>query len=307
MIHAYLPWLRFRTSRALRRARACATSRYRRTRGLPGNLLIIVAPPRSGSTWLFDLLKSVPGARVHRTFDIFAALRLVGRRYPVDCTVQEPPCERVETEPGLFEGLPLYVDEEQATGPSPTNWYVEKCHPHFYSYNARAFSKSLRRFRPDWSIRTIYHVRKPRSVFASFFSYQLRNPNWNRGITPLLAGRHLLANYRSLKELSERVPGTVMDYDELRSQPVRALHRLLAAIGTYEDMAMPAPSYLASLVRRSTWEARSATGTLFVGDHEGTNSSFVDGIAAAMERTQDELKECEAVYSELMGPCVSWS
>ena len=69
--------------------RKLAVGYWRHLGRVPQRLILIIATPRSGSTWLFDAVRSHPGVHVQTDPTVMALLGTqIGRRYPLDLSLE---------------------------------------------------------------------------------------------------------------------------------------------------------------------------------------------------------------------------
>ena len=71
-------------------------------RKTPENIIILCTIPRSGSTWLSDLLCCHPSINYFQRYSIYEELKISGRRYPVDLTGIDGANRLIETSPYIL-------------------------------------------------------------------------------------------------------------------------------------------------------------------------------------------------------------
>ena len=97
------------------------------------NNIIICCNPRSGSTWLFDALRSHPKITFPKLATFHARFQIQGNRYPGDL-VQGKSGVSIEIRPGRRKRIKKIKTRLSSKHDLLNLYFIEKIHPHFYHY-----------------------------------------------------------------------------------------------------------------------------------------------------------------------------
>lgn len=206
-------------------------------RQTPARILIVLANPRSGSTWMFDALRCHPAIYVNDSSVIYERLGIVGRRrYPRDIPRGEGATCAIEVLPGQWKRIPHFSCEagRRVLSREVMNqeYAIEKIHPHFFDHDVETFLRNVGRLEKEGTVRFIYQVRDPRSSMVSFLDYRERCPSWNRDIGQEKLSQHMERIYRTILRTARKRAGLVVDYSEL-------VHSFQATIARTFDYLWP--------------------------------------------------------------------
>ena len=270
-----------------RRVRA-AVAGHLADRGLPlRRILLVLAIHRSGSTWLFDLLRTHPAVRLDPTTRVWDALGLKGWRYPGAFHHAAGAVLPLEFKPGQWTEIPSFP---RACIPGAENpgeadrWALEKAHPEFTDFDAERLAARILDLRGKGvEVEIVYGVRKPLDAMWSMAEYKTRNPTWYAPLSMEEVPRFFARSLDSLARVRILVGGSVVNY---RSPPdgaaMKALCRRLApSWGEAESAAWL--SHAASATCRSKRHQREASGFLGTRDRSrhpaGPGGAWAAGAA----------------------------
>lgn len=263
----------------------------RKKLALPERLLILLTNPRSGSTWLFDALRTHPAIDIEPEAVVFTYLGMNGRRYPRDLSGDGASTQTVEVRPGEWETLPTFTLPHTDFDPSLPRYALEKCHPHFFKHDVDSFVQKLKRL-PN--VRMIYQVRDPDESLLSFMRYKERNPSWNPHIGQDELPAHMRRIYESLLKCAQQYPGLVVDYTTLENDFEGSMRRIFDTLwqGGYDDALLTA---IQDATRR---EKRSHT--TFLGGSK-TDAVRDKGTYTEMfQRYAQDIEACHTAYRSLL-------
>ena len=203
---------------------------------------------RSGSTRLFDMLRTHPGVRVPATMDVWRTLGLEGRRYPNAFSDTVDARVAIEVQPGRGALIP---DLERAAVGEWTSdqWAVEKAHPQFFDFDVESFvTRAVAMQSSGIELMMTYQVRRPLDAMWSMVEFKRRQPTWYSWLETTEAPAWICRSLRVIAEVQERIPGHVVDFDDIPAGA--SLHRLGDAL---------APSWSAE--ETSAWLEHAARAT----------------------------------------------
>lgn len=269
-------------------------------RDLPARTAILLTNPRSGSTWLLDVLRAHPRIRMIPRATVFRALRMDGRRYPLDLSGGPDADRRIEVRPGQWEAIPSFDAGIAVPGLAALPLCgVEKCHPHFFDHRVERFAGDLELLGRATRVRMVYQVRDPRSSIVSFLRYQQRNPAWNAERAPVEVVAHMRRIFQSLREVAVRLPGVIVDYRDLKKDLPGVVAQLLGFLWEEEDLGGQAGhrELLDSIAEITRREVRETGRGSFLGGAE----SRVDAEAEALFRhCAPDLEAADEAYQRLL-------
>jgi len=204
------------------------------SQSLPSPILILLTIQRSGSTWLFDLLRAHPAIEIYPKSVIWDAIGFKGRRYPRDLSGGNNARLNVEVQTGNWEKIPdftvINTDKNNLYFPFNNTCFIEKAHPHFFNYNSQYFIEKITSLSKKSKIKLIYHVRSPQEVIRSFISYQQRNPNWYPHLDNQKLLKHLELEYHTILNTARELDGLVTSYSDLQENSNYTFNKILNKI-----------------------------------------------------------------------------
>lgn len=265
---------------------------------LPDRTAILLTNPRSGSTWLLDLLRAHPRIDMEERATIFRALRMEGRRYPLDLSGAEEG-QRIEVRPGRWDRIPLFETREIAPGvEGRLRAAVEKCHPHFFDHRIDRFLQDVDLLGRATQVRMVYQVRDPRISIVSFLRYQERNPSWNAERGPSEVVAHMRRIFETILAIAERLPGAVVDYGDLKRVTVPVIRDLLGAIWERDpDDLLEGYDLLEAMTAATRREERKAGKGTFLGARE---SRVGEEAEALFQRHASDLAAADEAFRRLL-------
>lgn len=268
----------------------------------PKDLLLLIAPQRTGSTWLLDLLRAHPGIDFWPTADIYTTLGIEGNRYPGHLANGASASLPVE----MQHGTGAMVPDFNYRGIPPTNEHmsVEKAHPAAFGFDASGFLSRVQDWRTSRASRVemIYVVRHPADAIRSFLSYQKRADRWHTDIAPSEVPSYYLRSFETTADMIAREPGPVIIYEDLGENPVDIMRALYGHL-----FGSVSPNELDRI-------ARYAVGATAKNQREETQSGpFIAPKAVASrvalefgpdlagsDRNRDTIEKCVAVYESIL-------
>ena len=238
------------------------SSAYRHSdRRFPDRLVLLLAVERSGSTALFDLLRSHPDVYVEPLSFLWEELGLEGRRYPTSLSNQGRYTMGFETTPGTGALIPI-LESDDSIRASGLRIAVEKAHPHFYGHETERLLAGIGRLEQRGvDVRLVLQTRRPLEVMWSMAEYKNRDPDWYPKLDLADIPRHILTSMESLEHLAQSVSGVpAIDNSDLETVSPRLLSML-------KDLTPLDVEDLGSSIRRTlTNMSAMQSGTVFVGE-----------------------------------------
>jgi hypothetical protein len=277
---------------------------------LPPYVLILITIPRSGSTWLFDSLRSHPAIYILPSGVIYTRLGLRGRRYPLDLSNGPLASVKIEVRPDSknknkkWSKVPQfsikngnkYVPEEALKN----SYAIEKCHPHFFDYDVSKFIGAINTLEKKVNFQIIYQVRDPEASLVSFFRYQRRNPSWypNRSAEEVLI--HLRRSYDAILEMASNRHGLIVDYGDIIKDFRGTILNILAQLWPGEiDTADGDQIDLVKLMKAATDREKRKVGNKFLG-----KQGLVSGSSGEFDQffldNQQAIGRCYQSYRSLI-------
>lgn len=289
-----------------RSQRIAAFARRDSTGVLPRRCLMIIAVPRSGSTWLMDALRTHPAVYFEPSAIVFQRLELRGNRYPKG--LSDGPDGTIDLEVGLGRGamVPEFSSPEtRALLPRPDvsqPYAIEKIHPEFFDYDVDAFLARVDRLAQEdqMALDFVYLVRDPQAAFTSFLSYQKRDPTWYPTLTETALAHFMDNTYASLHEMATHREGLVVDYAELMND------MRTSVVGVYKRLWPGSDgrvlSAIATAAADSTARGRrvGAHKSPFLGEEPGPIRGGKQDYSPFFERYQREIAHCYESYDALI-------
>ena len=230
-------------------------------------ILLLFTIHRSGSTWLFDMLRTHPAVRIEPTARVWTELGIDGWRYPGAFHDIDGAMIPLEVTPGLGAAIPafpraLIPDIRQVD--DADRWALEKAHPQFVDFNANQLAARIRDLRERGvDVEVVYGVRNPLHSMWSMAEFKIRDPNWYRNLQVEEVPQFIAKSLETLAEVHALVGGTVVEYENLPNGAVmnRLCQRFDASWG---DAAVKAwLAHAVSVTERSKRQQR--TDSAFLG------------------------------------------
>jgi len=269
---------------------------------VPKHNLVILCNPRSGSTWLFDALRSHPGVYLAEKAGFHNALQLLGARYPFDLARTAETSTIIEIRPGRSHRIPKLAIPKWTVHETLTTYALEKLHPEFYRFQTKDFLQKIKTLQAKGHIfKFIILLRHPISALKSFRSYQQRNPGWYAHLSPELLVDYTLETFRSLLLFFQNAGGLVLDYRENISQPEAVLTRTLQFL--WPDTTYASGTVLQEDVQAAlalTERKKRQGNTPFLGKKLGPIDVRPDELDFYEARFEPALAEAIALYQKLI-------
>ncbi len=197
-------------------------------RGLPiRRILLLFTIHRSGSTWLFDMLRTHPAVRVEPTTRVWTALSMNGGRYPGAFHHADGASVPLEITPGWAAAIPAFPPAAIPKGgfEEAERWALEKAHPEFVGFEASRLAARVRDLRGNGvAVEIVYGVRCPLDVMWSMAEYKSRDPKWYKKLPVGEIPRFIARSFEVLAEARALLGGSIIEYENLPDDA--ALNRL---------------------------------------------------------------------------------
>ena len=251
-------------------------------------ILLLFTIHRSGSTWLFDLLRTHPAVRTEPTARVWTELGIEGWRYPRAFHHVDGARVPMEITPDLGAAIP---DFPQAVVPDVRHvdesdrWTVEKAHPQFVGFNAARLGGRIRNLRERGvEVEVVYGVRGPLDAMWSMAEFKTRDPAWYTFLPVEDVPRFIAHSLDVLAALHALVGGTVVEYETLPDGS--AMNTLCQRLDTsWNDAAVKAwLAHAAAVTERS--KRRQRPDSAFLGDRnrlrnpDGPDRAWIPHAAA---------------------------
>ena len=289
-----------------RNSRALATERNRRSlvdvhladRGLAlRRILLLFTIHRSGSTWLFDLLRTHPAVRLEPTARVWTELGITGVRYPGAFHHAEGASVPLEIAPGFGAAIPGFRRADLPGLDDADRWALEKAHPEYAGFSAAGLAARIRNLRESGvAVEVVYGVRNPIDSMWSMAEYKARNPNWYSALPVEEIPQHILKSIETLAELRELSGGSVIEYENLPDGV--AMHRLGRMLDpSWGDAEAGAwLSHAASVTERA--KRRQGPNAGFLGERDRVRSP--DGPNQAWVAHAADVEAAKAAHRRLV-------
>ena len=235
-------------------------------RGLPiRRILLLFTIHRSGSTWLFDMLRTHPAVHVEPTARVWTALSMDGSRYPGAFHHTDGASVPLEIRPGWAAAIPAFPPAAIPEGgiEEAERWALEKAHPEFVGFEASQLAARVRDLRGNGiAVEIVYGVRCPLDVIWSMAEYKSRDPKWYKELPVGEIPRFIARSFEVLVEARTLLGGSIIEYENLPDGAAlnRLALRLAPAWGEAEATAWRA--HAASATKRSKRRERRGSGFL---------------------------------------------
>lgn len=244
------------------------------------NFLVLLTTQRSGSTWLFDLLRTMEGVSVHPSAKFWELLCLKGRRYPRDLSsecLDSIHTEKIEVLPGQFE----YITPRSTSTCDEVSdqYFIEKMHPHFINFKFRKFAKIVNKNRLK-EVKFLVHLRNPLDSIFSFMNYQKRR-NWYE-------------NYKGVG-IVRLFQNDLLFIEKL----INCFPKDMVYLSSYEEMNRDTISYLADIEdflwpeAGTTKSSAHAYEKIIAGNRRDVGGKPSSGFVASEEEKEQNRKEFE--------------
>jgi hypothetical protein len=272
----------------------------------PDRVAVILANPRSGSTWLFDSIRCHPAVEMISSGYYFRYLTSSGRRYPRDLTSADLDSINVEVRPDVkkWADVPLFSIKEREYSIPPEiaekRYALEKIHPHFYNFNSAGLIQKVRNLESDGiTVKFIYLVRDPWSSMESYLNYQKRNSSWNRDKKPGDVARHMVKIYQNILEVAQDEEGLILDYGDMIENYSATLENVFNYLWPENSTSELDREDLINLIKEATaWEKRKSKKA-FLGKSRGHVRGY-QGFDQIFQSYQIELEMMNGSYQNLL-------
>lgn len=276
-------------------------------RQVPRRILIIITPPRSGSTWFADAIRCHPAIKFWKTSVVFQELGLIGRRYPRDLSAGGESGQSIEVTPRCWDEIPDFTYLPEASDhPVPqidsSKYAIEKIHPEFFDFDTKTFLKKLAKLEDSGvEIKLIYLLRDPDDCIRSFMAYQGRNPTWYSGLGKQELLKYMDQTFASVLELVNQRPGLVVNYCQVHANIRDELKRVYEFLWPSQNLQQPgAIEKICRYAERVTARAtRATTGTPFLGNDTNKVEDVSIDSGATDDHSGTHLASCRKSYQLL--------
>lgn len=214
-------------------------ARGRDSRRQMSRLVLIVSPERSGSTFLFDALRSLPAFTYRGSYDVYRSLGLTSTRYPERLLNGRGNQAPIEVGPSLGGFLPTFRVCPDIAAESAD---VERVHPSALQFEVERVAQ-LREIVGSERLRVVALVRDPLLSIQSYCNYRIDEPSAETPSLAKLVERHT-ASFEFIERLVDdpRLEvSSVIDFKVLADDPCTTIARLGSDIGCVIDETEIAP------------------------------------------------------------------
>lgn len=286
-----------------RSGRIAAFARLRDGDKLPERVLTLLTVPRSGSTWLMDMLRSNPYITLRPSARIFELLQLEGGRYPLGLSNGPNARTDFENMPDRGTRIPAFTPLGHPMPIAAQRPYaLEKIHPQFFQDDAEAFNQTVCEVEQEHGIHFhfVYQVRDPRSTISSFLNYQKRDPSWLRYINMDEVLPYHLRAYRTMLDFARLRSGFLVDYPPLKTNPTGMLTTLYQELWPDEDPELLREHASAAVAATRREKRQSEHTDKFLGATEGAISGGSAEYAELFEANTDLMDQIYSDYHALL-------
>ncbi|TVQ31345.1 MAG: hypothetical protein EA376_09545 [Phycisphaeraceae bacterium] len=274
-----------------------------------GRWVLIMAPPRTGSTWLFDAIRCHPLVRVRREATLFRSLGLEKfNRYPRDLAGVAPEGMEIELRCGVMATIPdFHADDTLETPAPPTGAaarWIEKAHPGMFDCDAGRIDEALARFERERGepVDLVYRVRDPIETIASILGYKRRSETWYNFLPERRICALVESSLACTMELRERRPGAVVDYAEHKENGAAALARVFERLWPEVDSTLH--SVAATQADRLTSRRRPSGGSaddFFAMRNPASEEEEAEALQSLLDADRELVDSCRERYASLLG------
>ena len=268
----------------------------------PANILLIISLHRSGSTLLYDIVRTHPATMIEPLARTWTEMGLTGRRYPAAFSNTPTADLAIEASLGMgafIPSLPRFAGNLPAVAAS---WSVEKAHPQFYEFDGSTFATLLEAFEkasPGRRVFTAFGLRQPLNAMWSMVEYKQRDPRWYAFLSEADIPAFVLQSLEAMQELALLRPGHVVDIDQLKPGhgPLRSIGRQLSDDSTDDTALDEWVKNAISLTKREDRVESENSG--FLGPPDSRRHP--DGPGGAWQSQADVLAAADRVYAAILG------
>ena len=289
-----------------RAQRIAAFARRDSSGELPKRCLMIVAVPRSGSTWLMDALRSLPCMHLEPSSIVFDSLALTGNRYPIGLSNGPDGIIDLELSAGRGATVPAFILPEASQAAARIGvgqtYAIEKIHPEFFDYDVDGILARVMQLAEGnvMSVEFVYQVRDPKAALASFLSYRKRDPTWYARLKDDNLVSYMERTYAALFEMACKQSGLVVDYSELVSGLEEVVLTICRRLWPDADHRMLHALAGAARDATSRDKREAALQTSFLGHKPGAISGAGEEYAPFLEQYAGQVDRCYEYYNSLL-------
>lgn len=268
---------------------------------LPSNLILLITNPRSGSTWLTDIIRFNSNVKMIENAVIYSLLDLDGRRYQRDLSkhikLSKPNFKKIEVRPGTWEKIPIFNKTKNNLN---YNYAIEKIHPEFFDFDSNNFLKRIKEVENnDVNIKFIFHLRDPRASITSFIKYKSRNHNWYSGFDSKDVFYYMANTYKQIFKMYKSNNGIIIDYIDLKKNFNQTSKKIYSYLWPEYD-----EDYFEQIVK-DAFEATSrnkrvSSSSDFFGEKEGKIKGNPIEFNKLFKKYNSDLKKCYKYYNLLI-------
>lgn len=259
---------------------------------------VLLGPERCGTTWVFDVLRSLPGASQMASRLIYDTLGATGNRYPIDLVNIERNGEAIEFGDRRGGFLPSL---RSRSNPRPAGGLlaVEKVHPSAMQFDPVAFRLGIQRLAGKTGpVHVVALVRQPVDSFRSFRAYQ-EHAGWQSDLIPDEVAQLFAESLRMMKLVQQDFPDAiVVTYEQLVANPVQGFTR----IGNRLGLKLDETDVAEVLEAAKNWRTTAADSSYFAASASTTipkARQLILGRDASSTAARDALSEARELYQEL--------
>jgi len=256
-------------------------------------LVLVVGPPRCGTTLVFDALRCHPHARLERSSAMFTRLiRGSHQRYPRELCVQSGGIRFEQKKGDVLRAPSFGWTEDQNIG----GWMVERLHPHFFLSEPEWLIARVEQLDAAGAqVRLVLRVRDPRAMLRSQWLYKRRVPAWQSWLAEESMVGFARESYEAMQRLAELRPGAVLStYDDKAAGSPGAIRSLYDEVWPGEDWNELAEE-VAGRVSIKSRGARAANRFTASTDEQATEE-----FDAMLKAGSTDLRACVKAYNKLI-------
>lgn len=256
----------------------------------PRRLVLLMTVERSGSTALFDLVRSHPRVYFEPLSFIWEELGLTGRRYPTSLSDTGRYTEPVEVQPGIGALIPAIVDshhEDRAVA-------IEKGHPQFIDHDVGALRAGIERVEGRGTdVNLIIQTRNPLDAMWSIAEYKAREPTWYSNLEVTEIPEYVLSSFRSLESFATIEGSALVDHREMQELSTGFV-QLVEQLGPVPGETTAWITSTFERLRKQQHETRFSTPEINHRTAAGPNDLWLGSA--------DVVGEAEAIWARLVSP-----
>lgn len=263
-----------------------------------GQLLLILTPPRTGSTWLLDALRAHPDIHFESTPRALSVLHLSNmNRYPSGLSDQENAELDVEVSPGRGARIPDYSVEGFETY-GDRQYSVEKIHPLFYEFDTSYFVEQITKAeRQGLPVQLLVRLRDPEFTMRSILRYKMRDSGWYRFVSLEEVPKHVERSLRSILEVVKVHGGLLSRYEDHVKDPIQEISSLYGAL--WPDVPADRHKEIAGAVVSSVTRSRRTGTGAFLPAETSEFSIGDDDVDEIVESASDLIERCRQIDAEI--------